>query len=221
MQGVLGGCSGYLGELRVLEITKYSNTETQIYTRWNLDDLLDKMYSNQIFTQKWAHLTLRWNTWTRIICPETMSINAAKYSMYTFIILHIVAVVYSWERSTWATTAGFCSKPLGCISCHLSQYFHHILRSSCHHNIPVCATRGIVQHSKKPIPLQGIFIYGSRDIKSHLARQEMDRILNSGRLCNACHLLQVANITQVWAHAQAEIFAWGHISLGDGDKARG
>lgn len=46
----------------------------------------------------------------------------------------------------------------------------------------------------------------------------MDRILNSGRLCNTRRLLQVANITHVLAHAQAGIFAWGHISLSDGDK---
>lgn len=50
---------------------------------------------------------------------------------------------------------------------------------------PVHTSRGIDPHSKDPISPCGIFIYGSRDIKSHLQRQEMDRILNSGRLCNA------------------------------------
>lgn len=54
---------------------------------------------------------------------------------------------------------------------------------------------------KQPISRQEIFIYGSRDIKSHLERQEMDRILSSGRLCNACHIVQVANIKHVSAHA--------------------
>lgn len=46
----------------------------------------------------------------------------------------------------------------------------------------------------------------------------MDRILNSGRLCNARCPLQVANIRHVLARAQAEISAWGHICLSEGDK---
>lgn len=75
--------------------------------------------------------------------------------------------------------------------------------------------RRIVGHSKDPFSLRGIFIYGSRDIKSHLERQEMDRILNSVRLCNVCCLLQVANTTHIFA----EIFAWGQISLSDADQA--
>lgn len=75
------------------------------------------------------------------------------------------------------------------------------------------------QNSKEPVSPQGIFIYGSRDTKSRLERQEMDRILNSGRLCNARCPLQVANIRHVLARAQAEISAWGHICLSEGDKA--
>lgn len=74
--------------------------------------------------------------------------------------------------------------------------------------------RRVVRHSKEPISLRGIFIYGSRDIKSHLERQEMDRILNSARLCNVCCLLQVANITHIFAG----VFAWGQISLSDVDQ---
>lgn len=72
---------------------------------------------------------------------------------------------------------------------------------------------------KEPASSQGIFIYGSRDIKSRLEKQEMDRILNSGRLCNARRLLKVANIRHVLAHAQAEISAWGPICLSEGNKA--
>lgn len=46
----------------------------------------------------------------------------------------------------------------------------------------------------------------------------MDRILNSGRLCNTCRFLQVANITHVLAQAETEILPGGHVSLRDGDK---
>lgn len=63
-------------------------------------------------------------------------------------------------------------------------------------------------------------------MKSHPERQEMDRILNSGRLCNTCcRLSQVANVTHVLMHTQAEDFAggWGlgvgHFISSHGDKA--
>lgn len=155
--------------------------------------------------------------------------TASTYAYCMHQILYIVIPVQSRKHMGYPlTTIALChSKTLGCIHCHLSIYIYinksqHFFRYSLlqlwPQYVPICATRGIVRHSKEPISLQGIFIYGSRDIKSHLERQEMDRILNSGILCNACRLLQVANFTHGLAHAQAEIFAWGHISLGDGDK---
>lgn len=78
---------------------------------------------------------------------------------------------------------------------------------------------GIVQHSTKPICPWGIFIYEIQDIESHLERQEMDRILNSGRLCNTCYLFQVADIKSMFSHILEQKSLPGVTSSGE-DETR-